>query len=194
MHQRIVTTVRLLRQDLACHLDDKAIHDACRQAGHRWRDCILTPAAIVHWFIIQVLHGNTALEHISLLAGRAFTGAAYCLARSNLPLRVYEAVLRLDQGPCSRHTCCWSLAGPSSHLFERRFVVFHARYTRTASALRSAWKPKTRLRVSGGQYLGDVPRRHRATAGNSSCSVANPRNGLYRIPSLDPPSRGCLGG
>jgi hypothetical protein len=94
MHQRIVTTVGQLRQDLARHLDDKAIHDACRQAGHHWRDCILTPAAIVHWFIIQVLHGNTALQHVSLLAGRAFTGAAYCLARSNLPLRVYEAILR----------------------------------------------------------------------------------------------------
>jgi hypothetical protein len=94
MHQRIVATICQLRHDLARHLDDKAIHDACRQAGHRWRDCILTPAAIVHWFIIQVLHGNTALEHISLLSGRAFTGAAYCFARSNLPLRVYEAVLR----------------------------------------------------------------------------------------------------
>ena len=94
MHQRIVTTVRQLRQDLARHLDEKAVHDACRQAGHRWRDRILTPAAIVHWFIIQVLHGNTALEHISLLAGRTFTDSAYCQARANLPLRVYEAVLR----------------------------------------------------------------------------------------------------
>lgn len=94
MHQRIVATVGQLRQDLARHLDDKAIHDACRQAGHCWRDCILTPAAIIHWFIIQVLHGNTALEHVSLLAGRAFTGAAYCLARSHLPLPVYEAILR----------------------------------------------------------------------------------------------------
>ena len=54
----------------------------------------MTPAAIIHWFIIQVLHGNTALEHISLLAGRAFTGSAYCLARANLPLRIYQAVLR----------------------------------------------------------------------------------------------------
>jgi Transposase DDE domain len=94
MHQRIVTTVRHLRQDLAGHLDKKAIHDVCRQAGHRWRDCLLTPAAIIHWFIIQVLHGNTAVEHVSLLAGRIFTGAAYCLARSNLPLRIYQAVLR----------------------------------------------------------------------------------------------------
>jgi hypothetical protein len=94
MHQRIVATIHRLRQDLARHLDQKAIHGACRQAGHRWRDCLLTPAAIIHWFVIQVLHGNTALEHISLLAGRTFTGAAYCLARSNLPLRIYEAVLR----------------------------------------------------------------------------------------------------
>jgi Transposase DDE domain len=94
MHQRIVTTVRQLRQDLARHLDKKAIDDACRQAGHRWRDRHLTPAAIIHWFIIQVLHGNTALEHISLLASRAFTGSAYCLARANLPLRIYQAVLR----------------------------------------------------------------------------------------------------
>ncbi len=94
MHQRIVTTVRRLRQDLARHLDEKAIHDACRRAGHRWRRCPLTPAAIVHWFIIQVLQGNTALEHISLLAGRAFTASAYCQARGSLPLRIYQTILR----------------------------------------------------------------------------------------------------
>jgi Transposase DDE domain len=94
MHQRIVATLRQLRQDLARQLDEKAVHNACRSAGHRWRDRLLTPAVIIHWFIIQVLHGNTALEHISLLAGRAFTASAYCLARAKLPLRVYEAVLR----------------------------------------------------------------------------------------------------
>jgi Transposase DDE domain len=94
MHQRIVTTLRQLRQDLARHLDEKAIHDACRQVGHRWRDRLLKPAAIIHWFIIQVLHGNTAIQHVSLLAGRAFTDSAYCQARANLPLRVYQAILR----------------------------------------------------------------------------------------------------
>jgi hypothetical protein len=94
MHQRIVTTLRQLRQDLASHLDENAIHDACRRTGHQWRDCLLTPAAIIHWFIVQVLHGNTALEHISLLANRAFTDSAYCQARANLPLRVYRAVLQ----------------------------------------------------------------------------------------------------
>jgi hypothetical protein len=94
MHQRIVTTLCQLRQDLAHHLDEKAIHQVCHQAGHRWRARVLTPAAIIHWFMIQVLHGNTAVEHVSLLAGRAFTGAAYCVARANLPMQVYQAVLR----------------------------------------------------------------------------------------------------
>jgi hypothetical protein len=94
MHRRIDTTLRRLRQDLTGRLDEASIHDACRQLGHDWRDCLLTPFAIVHWFLLQVLHGNTALEHVSLLSGRAFTGAAYCLARSRLPLAVFQAVLR----------------------------------------------------------------------------------------------------
>ena len=83
-----------LRQDLAAHLDEAAVHDACRRAGHRWRDCLLTPVAILRWFVVQVLHGNTALTHVSLLAGRSFTDAAFCQARARLPLSAYQAVLR----------------------------------------------------------------------------------------------------
>ena len=77
MHRRISTTLNTLRQDLAAKLGCDFIHHACRQAGHSWCDsCLLTPAAIIHWFLIQVLHGNTALTHVSLLAGRAFTASA----------------------------------------------------------------------------------------------------------------------
>jgi hypothetical protein len=92
-HHRIVGALRHLRQDLARRLDREAILAACREVGHTWRDCTLTPAAVIHWFVIQVLHGNTALNHVSLMAGRAFTDAAYCLARARLPLCVYQAVL-----------------------------------------------------------------------------------------------------
>ena len=81
MHHRITTTFRHLRQDLAERLDERTVHDACRQAGHAWRPCLLTPVAILHWFLIQVLNGNTALAHVSLQAGRSFTDAAFCLAR-----------------------------------------------------------------------------------------------------------------
>jgi hypothetical protein len=73
MHHRISTTLKTLRQDLAARLGADVIHAACTAAGHTWCDsCLLTPAAIIHWFLIQILHGNTALTHVSLLAGRAF--------------------------------------------------------------------------------------------------------------------------
>jgi hypothetical protein len=95
MHRRISHTLNALRQDLAAKLGGDVIHHACRLAGHSWYDsCLLTPAAIIHWFLIQVLHGNTALTHVSLLAGRTFTASAYCQARARLPLAVFRTVLR----------------------------------------------------------------------------------------------------
>ncbi len=95
MHHRISTTLSRLRQDLAARRGPDVILAACRAAGHTWCDsCLLTPAAIIHWFLIQVLHGNTALTHVSLLAGRAFSDAAFCMARARLPLAVFRAALR----------------------------------------------------------------------------------------------------
>jgi hypothetical protein len=94
MRRRILAALRSLGQDLAERLDEAAVHDACRRAGHRWRGCVLTPVAILRWFVVQVLNGNTALAHVSLLAGRAFTDAAFCQARARLPLSAYQAVLR----------------------------------------------------------------------------------------------------
>jgi Transposase DDE domain len=95
MHRRISTTLQTLRQDLAAVLGRDFIHDACRAAGHTWSaTALLTPAAILHWFLVQVLHGNTALTHVSLMAGRAFSASAFCQARARLPLAVFQAVLR----------------------------------------------------------------------------------------------------
>jgi DDE family transposase len=95
MHHRISTLLRALRQDLAARLGDDVILAACRAAGHTWCDsCLLTPAAIIHWFLLQILHGNTALTEVSLMAGRAFSASAFCQARARLPLAVFRALLR----------------------------------------------------------------------------------------------------
>jgi hypothetical protein len=94
MHRRIDTALRQLQQDLSRHLDEPAINRACQRVGHIWRQCQLTPFAIIHWFLLQVLRGNTALQHVSLLGQRTFTAAAYCQARLRLPLAVFRAVLR----------------------------------------------------------------------------------------------------
>src|SRR4051812_40097093 len=93
MNHRIDTILKRLRQDVACHLSPESILSASQAAGHHWRKCTLNPAAIVHWFVIQVLHGNTSLEHVALLGGGVFTGSAYCLARALLPLVVFQNVL-----------------------------------------------------------------------------------------------------
>jgi hypothetical protein len=44
-----------LRQDVACRLDPESIQAACRQAGHRWRHCLLDPVAL--W--VTVKKGDT---------------------------------------------------------------------------------------------------------------------------------------
>src|SRR5262249_59020491 len=91
----IATTRTALRQDLPARLGEDITPAAGRAAGHTWCDsALLTPAAILHWFLIQVLHGNTALTHVSLMAGRAFSAAAFCQARARLPLAVFRALLR----------------------------------------------------------------------------------------------------
>jgi hypothetical protein len=95
MAQSLDTALRRLRQDLTAYLDEAAVRDTCNQLGHRWRrDALLTPFIILLWFVTQVLHGNTALTHITLKARRAFTESAYCQARARLPLAVFRALLR----------------------------------------------------------------------------------------------------
>jgi hypothetical protein len=87
--------LRRLRQDLRPCLDETAVGELCDQLGHRWRrDAVLTPLTIILWFVSQVLHGNTALTHLTLMARRSFTESAYCQARARLPLDFFRAVLR----------------------------------------------------------------------------------------------------
>src|SRR3954471_2376515 len=95
MSQPINNALRRLRQDLRPHLDETAVRDLCKRLGHRWRrDALLTPFTTILWFVIQVLHGNTAPRPIPLTARRAFTESAYCQARARPPLAVFRAALR----------------------------------------------------------------------------------------------------
>ena len=94
MHHHMDTILKGLRQDVAHCLDPESIDAAYRAAGHIWRNCTLIPSTILQFFVIQISHGNTSLEHVARLSGGLFTGAAYCLARSGLPLTVFQIVLQ----------------------------------------------------------------------------------------------------
>jgi hypothetical protein len=54
---------------------------------------LLDPVALVHLFLTQILHGNTAINHLVRISGLSFTASAYCQARSRLPLALFRELL-----------------------------------------------------------------------------------------------------
>ncbi len=110
MHHRIVSILRRFQNAPAKQLDRPEIIDACRQVNHTWRNCLLDPVAIIHLFLTQVLHGNTAINHLVRISGLSFTGSAYCQARSRLPVALFEVLLRRVTerlGPQIDETATW---------------------------------------------------------------------------------------
>ena len=59
----------------------------------RWHNSALNPIVTIQIFFVQVLHGNTACEHLSHLTGMSFTAAAYCRARMRLHLQAFHLLL-----------------------------------------------------------------------------------------------------
>jgi hypothetical protein len=84
---------RLRNEPLADCPISTAIEQLCRGCDHLWRDRVLTPAVTLRLFLLQVLHGNTAIAHLRQLSGLAFAPGSYCEARQRLPLEVILGVL-----------------------------------------------------------------------------------------------------
>ena len=82
-----------IKKELAQVLEPAMLTELCREVGHQWRDRLLDPVTTIHLFLLQVLHGNTACAHVPHLAGKSFTGSAYCQARGRLPLELFERLL-----------------------------------------------------------------------------------------------------
>ncbi len=91
---RIITDViRQFKQQWTEELSPEAIEKACREEGMTWNDSLLNPVVTIRLFFLQILHGNTACEHLSHLAGMSFSAAAYCKARMRVKLDVFYALL-----------------------------------------------------------------------------------------------------
>ncbi len=89
----ITDIVRRFKQNWTEELSEAAIGQACREAGMAWHDSTLTPIVTIQIFFLQILHGNTACEHLSHLTGMSFTAAAYCKARMRVKLKVLTLLL-----------------------------------------------------------------------------------------------------
>src|SRR5436190_19266902 len=87
-------TLLRVKDDLARFLPEESILQACRNAGHTWRDRLLDPVTTIHLFVLQILNFNTAMTHLRHLAKYPVHAAAYCKARMRLPLTALQELLR----------------------------------------------------------------------------------------------------
>jgi hypothetical protein len=106
----IARIVKQFKQSWSQELEDDAIEQACKEAGHKWRERELGPAAAVKMFLVQILFGNVACEFVPHLAGKKVTGSAYCTARGRLPLEALQTLLTrctAKMSECVRETGLW---------------------------------------------------------------------------------------
>ena len=95
----ILDALRGLKQDPTRLIDRDAIVQACREVGHKWRSSIFRPVNLIQLFLSQILHGNTAIQHLPRLSGLRFTESAYCQAHTRLPLKLLCLLLRRVADP-----------------------------------------------------------------------------------------------
>jgi len=82
------------KQNWTKELSSTAISQACRDADMTWYDSALNPMVTIQIFFLQILHGNTACEHLTHLAGMSFTAGAYCQARMRVKLESLYLLLQ----------------------------------------------------------------------------------------------------
>jgi Transposase DDE domain len=104
----LLEALATIKRTLAECVTGAAIEAACRAENYTWRRRQLGPAKTVQAFIMQILHGNTACSHTIRLANLNCSPTAYCQARAQLPLAVYQRLLA-DTSRTAQHSCRTSL-------------------------------------------------------------------------------------
>ncbi len=82
-----------IKDDWTKCLSQSHLARVCRETGATWRNRALDPVTTIYVFLLQVLHGNTAMTNLPRLSGKRFTPAAYCQARQRLPLAALRRLL-----------------------------------------------------------------------------------------------------
>jgi hypothetical protein len=109
MSASIVDAIARIKRNVAAYLTATSIVQACREVQHVWRERELGPAQTVWAFLLQVLHGNTACNHVVRLAQLTCSGTAYCEARARLPLAALQRILEqtCQAVRCGHHEPRW---------------------------------------------------------------------------------------
>src|ERR1051326_5060329 len=96
----VMETLRHIKAELAALLDTPAILALCHEVGYPWRARRLDPGTTVHLFLLRILHGNTACSPLPRLVAPRLTAAAFCQARTRLPLGGWQRLLRQTAAVC----------------------------------------------------------------------------------------------
>lgn len=100
----IASTLARIKSDPLMFLGGAERVNQCFAAvGHLWRDRLLDPANTMALFVLQVLHGNTAIAHLPRLSGIKCSPGSYCDARTRLPVAGVAAVV--EQLSCVAARC-----------------------------------------------------------------------------------------
>ena len=103
MSSSIEQAVMQIKHDVSKAFDAAAIVAMCQSIGYSWRTRQFDPVTTIQGFLLQVLHGNTACSHVPRLLGMDVTAEAYGMARSRLPLELFQ---RLLEQVCDRLRGC----------------------------------------------------------------------------------------
>ncbi|MEI7903495.1 MAG: IS4 family transposase [bacterium] len=95
-----------IKDDWTAVLTEEQLTRVCRDAGATWRHRTLTPVVTIYIFLLQILHGNTAMTNLPRLSGQRFTPAAYCQARKRVPLAVLRRLLHETGVPLRADVRC----------------------------------------------------------------------------------------
>ncbi len=85
---------RLRREPLEDCALAGCVEQLCRDHTHHWRDRLLTPVITVRLMLLQVVFGNTAINHLRQLCGVDFAASSYCEARARLPLLIWQELVQ----------------------------------------------------------------------------------------------------
>jgi len=90
----IATSLARIKSDpLRCLGGESRVNEHFALAGHTWRERLLDPATTLALFVLQILHGNTAITHLRHLARRGVAASSYCEARGRLPLAALATLI-----------------------------------------------------------------------------------------------------
>ena len=129
-------------------LDADLINQFARKLKHSWRSRLLGPADTVQLFLLQILHGNLAINGLRRIVFATFTDSAYVQARQRLPVQLFVDLLAWINTQAS--TLALQTRGDDSQLF-------HGHRVHTLDGSNASTPDTASLQKHFGQPSGQKP-------------------------------------